>query len=217
MVIPLIRGTTVTDHWDVFERAHGREGDLILIRNIDPEQLRDDDAHNSNVTYDLRVGARYRDHRDSQITQLTPEKDTISLPPSSAMIIETEEDVHLPKSRFAYIVPKVGLLQCGISNTPSKVDPGYAAPLLISVFNHGKRIVKLKRGQPFCAIIFHQVADGARLREKQEPRIQGTGQMGWWRRVRDSLERHSGFLSAVLLLISTVLAILYIVMIVRGK
>ena len=50
---------------------------------------------------------------------------------------------------FGYIVPKVSLLQDGVSNTLSKVDPGYHAPLVVTVFNLGQKEIELHQGDPF--------------------------------------------------------------------
>src|SRR5690242_5213260 len=129
-VIPLIRDETVVSARDLFHR----DREQVLILNLDESQLRPETKDESNVTYDLRVGDEYRDHRDTGKTD-TGEHGRIVLFPSSAVIIQTLEHVHVPKFRFGYIVPKVSLLQQGISNTSSKVDPGYEGPLLVTVFN----------------------------------------------------------------------------------
>jgi deoxycytidine triphosphate deaminase len=192
-VIPLVRDDTIVDSMDSFDR----DGDRILIVNLDPDQLRPDNRE-SNVSYDLRVGDEYRDHRD-QGKRDTGDIGEIVLYPQSAVIIQTLEHVYPPRSRFAYIVPKVSLLQKGISNTSSKVDPGYPGPLLITVFNLGKTIVKLRRGEKFCTIVFHDVAypEDTRPYDKEHKRILGAGTMSKWQKLRDFVDRNSGTISAI--------------------
>jgi dCTP deaminase len=60
-VIPLVVGQTVATTEDDFEKAGGRQGRTLLIRNFDAGQLVGDDA---NLSYELRVGQEYKDHRD---------------------------------------------------------------------------------------------------------------------------------------------------------
>lgn len=185
--------------------AFDRNGERILIVNLDPDQLRPGDR-GSNVTYDLRVGDEYRDHRDPGKRE-TGRDGEIVLFPNSAVIIQTLEHVHTPRKRFAYIVPKVLLLQQGISNTSSKVDPGYPGPLLITVFNLGKTTIKLKHGEKFCTIVFHDVATPERAQpyDKEPKRILGSGRMSKWQRCRDFIDRNSGLISVMAIIITLIL------------
>jgi deoxycytidine triphosphate deaminase len=114
--------------------AFSREGCAILILDGDSQQL-DGHGDECNATYDLRVGHIFRDHRSQGGQEVGP-KDEIRLRPGNAVIIQTEETVAFPKWRFGQILPKVSLLQEGVANTPSKVDPGYEGHLLITTFNH---------------------------------------------------------------------------------
>ena len=206
-VIPLIRGTSIVETKDEYDAAGGRLGEKILILNIDKSQLQANSHGESNVTYDLRVGDEYRDHRDAG--KIYTGERGIELFPNSAVIIQTHEHVQVPKCRFGYIVPKVFLLQQGVSNTSSKVDPGYEGPLLVAVFNLGKTNVFLKPKQKFCTLVFHDVqGDGVQMYGKSAKRITGNTSMGLFRRMRDVIERRSGTL-AVLALIGFVLLISY--------
>ena len=122
-VVPLLRenGATVATTPEAFEVAGGAlDGEAVLILDIDQQQIAD--RSSSNVCYDLRIGKEYRNHRDRGKHAL-PEKGTLKLAPGAAVIVETEESVHLPRRFFALVVPKVGVLQRGLSNTMSKVDP----------------------------------------------------------------------------------------------
>jgi dCTP deaminase len=157
-VIPFITkisSRTIVETREDFENAGGLNGNVIFIQNLDSEQI--NKTSSSNVSYDLTVGDEYRDHRDFGTHDLL-DGEKIRLQPGAAVIIETAELVQFPKSRFGHIVPKVSLLQDGLSNTSSKIDPGYEGKLLITVFNLGKREVALEKGQPFCTLYILDVA-----------------------------------------------------------
>ena len=164
-----------------------RDGSAILIQNGDEEQLQSNSS-NCNATYDLRVGEKFRDHRSQDHEDLGP-GDEIRLLPGNAVIIQTEELVKFPVGRFGHILPKVSLLQQGIANTPSKVDPGYEGHLLVTAFNHGKRTIALKRLDPFCSLhVFDMIGD-VRPYDKPGKQILGARRSaGWPRRIRDWIE-----------------------------
>jgi dCTP deaminase len=100
-----------------------KEGTAVLIQQSDIEQLKAD-SEDCNSGYDLRVGDAFRDHRNDDGAQILGQNEKITLRPGNAVIIRTQESVEFPEHRFGEIFPKVGLLQKGIANTPSKVDPG---------------------------------------------------------------------------------------------
>lgn len=208
-VIPLIiegPNRTVVEGAVDFEEAGGLGGNVILIQELDRDQLLSE--HDTNASYDLRVGQEYRDHRDANKKDLA-ENGIIRVLPGATVIIQTEEFVHFPKWAFGHIVPKVSLLQKGISNTSSKVDPGYNGPLIITVFNLGKKTVQLKRGDPFCTLYVLQVLEGARPYDKpsKQIRVEPSG-WGLWQTLRDLLEANSAivmvFLTIAILILSIV-------------
>lgn len=179
------------------------DGDAILIHGMDLEQLTAK-TDSSNVSYDLRIGAEFKDHRDVGKREL-PEGKELTLYPGGAVIVQTEELIQLPKNRFACIMPKVGLLQMGLSNTMSKVDPGYHGHLLVTLFNLGKQTVVLKRGDSFCSLCVFAVEGVAVPYGKQAKRIEGQVRRRWWQTARDILERNSASI-AVLVLVVTILS-----------
>ena len=154
-VIPLIiegSAATVVEKQTDFDL----EGTAVLIRNLDQAQLTDTDT--SNVSYDFRIGDKYRSHLEKEPREIRDES-TITLHPGSALIIETAEYVHLPRRTFGIIAPKVSLLQRGLSTTFSKVDPGYHGHLLITLFNLGQTTCELKKGEGFCAFSVIEVGE----------------------------------------------------------
>ncbi|RAM53198.1 MAG: hypothetical protein C6Y22_01870 [Hapalosiphonaceae cyanobacterium JJU2] len=207
-VIPFILGTTnrtIVETRKEYEDAGGLDGDVIFIQNLDRDQMLD--TKSSNASYDLRVGDEYRDHRDSGKTDLL-DNGKICLQPGSAIIIETAESVQFPKSRFGHIVPKVSLLQDGLSNTSSKIDPGYEGKLLITVFNLGKRTICLKKGQTFCTLYVLSIQGDIIPYKKGNQRIYGNSRRGFIGKARDFIETNQTFITGLLLVISTVTALI---------
>jgi len=160
-VIPL---TITGPNASVLQKAEGfpEDGQAIYIGNLDLDQFTDkgEYAGASNASYDLRVGDRFRNHRERHWKQL-PADGIITLHPGEAVIIQTHETIRMPNHMYGSISPKVKLLQQGVSTTYSKVDPGYPGHLLITVFNLGQTTVPLKREAPFCALTLFDV--GARV------------------------------------------------------
>lgn len=76
-------------------RAAQREM-AVLIIGMATYQLADQSS-NVSYNYDLRIGKEYKDHRDDGKHAL-PEDGEIVIPPGTAMIIETEEFLHLPRT-----------------------------------------------------------------------------------------------------------------------
>lgn len=208
-VIPLIVGTTIATTETQFEKLGGRQGKSLLIRNFDDTQLFGDAP---NLSYELRVGSEYKDHRDGSKWPVT-KTEPITLFPGAAVIIETTESVHVPKGMFGYIVPKVTWLQKGISNTLSKVDAGYNGPLLVTIFNLGKNKEALHLDEPFCSLVLHDVASGVNLYEKGAKKLLGRSRnRGWWEKIRNWLEAnpatvHTALIIATALLIFATIAL----------
>ena len=191
-VVPLLgeKNTTIATTPEEFAAAGGAvHGQAVLLLDMDQQQAAGQSS--SNVCYDLRIGREYRDHGDSGKHAL-PAKGKLKLAPGAAVVVETEETVQLPGRFFALIAPKVGLLQRGLSNTMSKVDPGYHGRLLVTLFNLGKSTVTLSRHERFCSLCVLRVEDGAMLYGKGGKSIEGPPKGFGWNTVRDSLERNAG-------------------------
>lgn len=165
------------------------------MQGADLVQLTEEGA--SNVSYDLRVGQRYRDHKERPVKQLSGSS-VINLRPGAAIIIETAEYLHLPRMMYGSIAPKVSLLQQGLSTTYSKIDPGYRGHLLITLFNLGKATLPLKQGDRFCALTLFDVGEGARLYNKQPKQIDAQPAAQPRRRLRDRLEANHIYITLVL-------------------
>lgn len=213
-VVPLILSgddQTIVTSQNEFQSKNGIDGNVIYINQLDSTQLTND--YEANSSYDFRVGAEYRDHRDIHKTELEDEG-TIKLLPRSAVVIQTEEYVHFPKNRFGQILPKVGLLQHGISNTTSKIDPGYHGNLNITIFNLGQRTILLKRGQKFCSLVIHEILPGSRPYDKQPKRIEGRQNDGKLKNFRDTIEANGPFIAAFALVVSIIIGIVQLITII---
>ena len=163
-----------------------KDGTAVLIQHGDLTAL-SADSKECNDGYDLRVGSEFRDHRNEYAEVLEPEG-TINLQPGNAVIIQTEESVEFPASRFGQIFPKVRLLQKGIANTPSKVDLGFQGHLLITVFNYGKRRVPLRRGQRFCSLHIFNIEGPVQPYKKDPPDIGERQRPSWMQKFGDWTE-----------------------------
>lgn len=200
-VIPLVPGENIVETNQAFDDHGGMDGTAILIQGFDRQQLHD--PRESNITYDLRIGQEYRDHRDQGKRDLTDDH-YISLLPGAAVIVETEETIRLPKHVFGHIVPRVSWLQQGISNTSSKIDPGYHGKLLITLFNLGKRPVKLYRRTSICSVYFLQIGSGAIPYDKPAKTIRGDAGRHWLRAMMDYTQANAGSI-AVLSMVVTII------------
>ncbi len=184
-VVPFIIDKTIVESQDKFIL----DGDVLFIGDFDKEQL--STGGDSNASYDLRVGDKYRDYRDNEAITFSKISKPIMLDPGKAITIKTLEYVHFPKTRLGYIIPKVSLLQDGVSNTASKVDPGYQGHLLVTVFNLGQKTVPIKYGQRFCNLTMLEVANGVLPRNKSPKELTGDGKASWKVRLSDFYRKHS--------------------------
>jgi deoxycytidine triphosphate deaminase len=100
----------------------------VLITGFSLENQRE----SGNASYDLRVGDSFKDYAKQVVRELAADQ-MISVRPGRAIIVETRESVSLPRSRFAYILPKATLQQKGLSNVVTKVDPGYSGKAICNV------------------------------------------------------------------------------------
>ena len=175
-------------------------GRAILIKGIDTTQLLPN-SQACNATYDLRIGTFYRDHRNFEGRTLQDDG-SIELLPGNAVIIQTAEEVCFPNVLFGQIVPKVALLQIGASNTPGKIDPGYAGRLLVTTFNHGKRVVKLRCGDRFCSMFVSTVRGSIHPYSRPGKQITGLAHKNRILRFRDLIEANIGVITAILMIVT---------------
>jgi deoxycytidine triphosphate deaminase len=205
-VIPLALGQTVVTTKEHFDHSGGRHGTALLIQNFDEDQLV---AGSPNLSYDLRIGAVYNDHRDGGRRDVADEGSIVLLP-GSAIIIETEEDVHMPCGMFGYVVPRVWWLQKGVSNTLSKVDPGYNGHLLVTLFNLGRNTETILRKDRFCSLVVHRVGTDPKVYLYDKPAKRITDPLHLitpWQRARNVIEAHPATATLILAMVSVILTL----------
>jgi dCTP deaminase len=196
---------TIVETKQNFQESGGLEGYVILIQNLERNQILD--TRSSNASYDLRIGHEYQGHNDANKQNLL-DGEKIILDPGSAIIVETMEVVSFPKYRFGHIVPKVSLLQEGVSNTSSKVDPGYSGHLLITIFNLGKKKIELEKGKRFCSLYIIEISDQVIAYEKIGKKLPGNSvPKNWLAKSADYIERHPTFFNILLTISTTVLTV----------
>ncbi|MDB9528479.1 hypothetical protein PN498_20980 [Oscillatoria sp. CS-180] len=201
-VIPFIVDTpqkTIVESREEYENSGGLDSKVIFVEDLDKSQVIDKKL--CNASYDLRVGDEYKDHRNATKHELLS-NGRIALQPGSAVIIETAERFQFPKTRFGHIVPKVSLLQEGLSNTSSKVDPGYEGRLSITVFNLGKRTVTLEKGQKFCTLYILGMGGDTKAYKKGPKKISGSPRRTWIHKARDTIETNGSLISVIAILLS---------------
>jgi dCTP deaminase len=185
-----------------FLRSNGR---AVLIKGLDTTQLPPPPG-DCNLSYDLRVGRRFRDHRDKEPRTLQ-EGGCLKIPPQTALIVRTEEEVQFPPSFFGVILPKVGLLQRGIANTPTKIDPGYKGHLLVTIFNHGKKTETLDHGEQFCAMFVMRTDGDVVPYDKQGKDFEVPASQRLWKVVRGFLDRNNRVIQTTHMIITIILMI----------
>jgi len=75
--------------------------------------------------------------------------------PHEMIAIKTEEEIGMPKNKMysGIIVSKVSFVEKGLSHISTSLDPDWYGELVVTLFNHSFRTIKLKRGEPFCTMI----------------------------------------------------------------
>jgi len=72
------------------------------------------------------------------------------------VLISTEEYIGLPKNKTVagIIESKVSIVSKGLSHVSTTLDPDWEGHLLIAVTNHQPHAIELRRGDPFCTVMF---------------------------------------------------------------
>ncbi len=188
-------------------------GMKVLIRNWD-ESFDDRIKTEGNASYDLRVGSQYRDHRDDLAIGLS-ENAEFKIRAGTAVIIQTLEEVQFPNNVFGLILAKVSILQKGLTNTATKIDPGFRGKLLITVFNLGRVDVSLKYGDKFCSLQLVQTTRPFVPYDRVNRTIELRGRRAAWRNGLDFLNANAGAMTALLVLATLMATVLSIIAILR--
>jgi deoxycytidine triphosphate deaminase len=103
-----------------------------------------------NCSYDLTVG-----------TLVTPDGQLVeeyALPPQGLAKVVSAETVSCPLDLLGYVLVKTSLCNEGILPLNiGIVDPGFEGPLQSCLINFGKQKIRLRRGDVFSRITFHEL------------------------------------------------------------
>jgi deoxycytidine triphosphate deaminase len=173
----------------------GFNAKVVLVHNLDDKQFgkRDDGSYPTNASYDLRVGETYFYYKKPTLRHLN-DGDFVEIRPGAAAVIKVEEQVYLPSNIFGLILPRHSLLQQGLDNTATKLDPGYYGELHVTVVNHGRNTVRLQRKSRFCALCLFDVRGPVRPYDQGDKGMRGVDTAAWRTRFIDWWHRNHGWI-----------------------
>jgi dCTP deaminase len=183
----LVPDETLVFTQTAFKERNRDGGSAVLIVDHDPDQVGDES--NSNISYDLRVGAKYRSLH-SRFEGNLPTDGELRINGQQTVLIETAETLHLPENIAGLVLSKVSVTQVGIGEISTKVDPGYHGRLVIRVRNDSPRAVTLKWNQAFCTVMFITTEGDARLYSKGAKTVTGAADTSLKTRIAGFIEAH---------------------------
>jgi len=107
------------------------------------------------VGYDLTVGDVYLSLSKKAKFKLGSEGQLV-IQPNETVLVITEEYLGLPKNKTigGIIESKVSVVSLGLSHVSTTLDNDWEGHLLVAITNHQAYPVTLRRGQPFCTVLF---------------------------------------------------------------
>lgn len=119
------------------------------------------DTRVKNGAYELSLGSEVylTDSKDGKIEVLNENTNRqIDINPGQFALLLTQEKVHIPKNKIAFISIKAGEKLKGLVNVSGfHVDPGFNDHLLFSVYNAGPSTIVLNCGEPYFPIWFAEL------------------------------------------------------------
>lgn len=111
-----------------------------------------------SCSYDLRVGAVFKDGKIFSENHNKNEAINLSIAPSEIVTILTLEEVNLPKylCGTVFAINKLSSRGFLILN-PGHIDPGYSGPITVCVINLSKEIIFLSIKEKIFTIIFEDL------------------------------------------------------------
>lgn len=110
------------------------------------------------ASYDLRLGSNvwiYEDGEKKRISVLSGSNITLEIPPYSYVIVESDEQMKLPKFISARFDLKVSLFFKGIIlSAAPQVEPGYRGIICSLLYNASNKSVSIKQGDHYATIEF---------------------------------------------------------------
>jgi dCTP deaminase len=110
--------------------------------------------------YELSLGNEVfrTDSKDRKKELLKTDKEMVTINPGQFALLLTEEQVHIPLHKIAFISIKAGIKLRGLVNVSGfHVDPGFRGNLVFSVYNAGATPISLEKGEPYFLIWFAEL------------------------------------------------------------
>lgn len=100
--------------------------------------------------YELTLGDEYF-VTDSDRKQVLDDKNPdFPINPGQFALLETAEEIEIPKDNIGFISVKFSLKRRGLINVSGfHVDPGYKGNIIFAVYNAGSKSINLERGQKY--------------------------------------------------------------------
>jgi len=120
-----------------------------VIHPFDPSAIK-------NGAYELSLGSEvFLTDSDPKKVKTLSESEQITIAPGQFALLLTEETVHVPTDKIAFISIKATVKFKGLVNVSGfHVDPGFKGKLLFSVYNAGSFKIYLSRGSKYFPIWF---------------------------------------------------------------
>jgi deoxycytidine triphosphate deaminase len=137
MIVPL-------EHWKVL----GIKVVSTLTPSVDP--LEEALKSLERVALDLHVGSAY----DTDFTRWIAIKDGINLEPGQCIRVEVDEKIETPDNVFGQVCSKTSQTADGLFAANLKVDPNFQGQITPTLFNAGKKPVRITQGLLFASVWF---------------------------------------------------------------
>lgn len=127
-----------------------------------------DDSRVEQAAYSLALGSEvYRtDNKDRKIELLDSKNRTVEINPGQFTLLLTDEIVHVPDDKLAFISIKAKQKLKGLINVSGfHVDPGFKGRLLFSVYNAGPSTITLETKKPYFLIWFSDLKNSLSTNE----------------------------------------------------
>lgn len=123
-----------------------------------------------NGAYELSLGHEvFLTDDDPKRVKTLSEGEQITIAPGQFALLLTEETVHVPPDKIAFISIKATVKYKGLVNVSGfHVDAGFKGKLLFSVYNAGSSKIILSRGSRYFPIWFANLDEKQSYRGKHE-------------------------------------------------
>lgn len=194
--------TRLTQDFSVFNRYLKSSDSMVFV---DGRVLMVDGPSSLELT----VGDTWYDCSDNISYVISDHGLTIK--PSSAVVIDTEQLVGLPTNVFGLVTGKGKFIFQGVMVSSGKIDPGFQDHLRIGLYNGGKEFVTIKRGDAFCSCCFFQLESNIDAPRRALPLIprRVLSSLPFARRLWLFAKREWGWLLTLLLALLSLLGTLY--------